>query len=234
MQFIVQPEIFKRFPNMRLAVAVARGIDNQAERPEIADRWQEVWAETGKAAAISGNAQSHPRVKPWRERFSAQGVPGKQFPSSIEAVLRRALRSNAPFSINPLVDFYNTVSLQYIVPAGGFDLAQLHGPLELRLTRSGDTFAALDEDIAQTVPAGEVAYADGHTILTRHFVWRQAKMGLITRDTRSVFLVSEVLGELGSEVAEQVVGALSRGLEEYFGVRPDSSIVDESRPAISW
>jgi DNA/RNA-binding domain of Phe-tRNA-synthetase-like protein len=234
MQFIVQPEIFKRFPNIRLAVAVAHGIDNQAESPEIAARWQEVWAETGKAAAISGNAQSHPRVKPWRERFQAQGVSGKQFPSSIEAMLRRALRSNAPFSINPLVDFYNTVSLQYIVPAGGFDLAQLHGPLELRLTRSGDMFIALDEDVPQGVSVGEVAYADGNTILTRHFVWRQSKIGLITQATQSVFLVSEILGELGSVVAAQVLAALSNGLEQYFGVTPTTFLVDEQQPTILW
>src|SRR5712691_1987692 len=140
MQFLVHPEIFTRFPNMRLAVAMAHGIDNQGKRPEIAARWQEVWAETARGAAIYGNAQSHPRVKPWRERFSAQGVSGKQFPSSIEAVLRRTLKGNTPFSINLLVDFYSTVSLQYIAPAGGFDLAQLHGPLELRLTGSGDMF----------------------------------------------------------------------------------------------
>src|SRR5438093_303859 len=184
MQFIVHPEIFTRFPNMRLAVAIAHDINNQAERPQIAARWQEVWAETASAAAIYGNAQSHPRVKPWRERFSAQGVSGKQFPSSIEGLLRRTLKSNEAFSINPLVDFYNTVSLQYIVPAGGFDLAQLHGPLELRLTRSGDMFIALDEDTAQEVPTGEVAYAVGNTILIRHFVWRQSKIGLITQATQ--------------------------------------------------
>jgi DNA/RNA-binding domain of Phe-tRNA-synthetase-like protein len=35
MQFIVEPEIFDRFPNMCLAVVVAHGIDNQTERPEI-------------------------------------------------------------------------------------------------------------------------------------------------------------------------------------------------------
>ncbi len=40
MQFIVEPEIFDRFPNMCLAVVVAHSIDNQTERPEIEERWQ--------------------------------------------------------------------------------------------------------------------------------------------------------------------------------------------------
>jgi len=232
MQFIVEPEIFDRFPNMCLAVVVAHGIDNQANRPEIKERWQETWAEAAAKAAAYGNAQSHPHVQLWRERFREQGISGKQFPSSIEALLRRALKSNYPFQINPLVDFYNTISLRYIVPAGGFDLDQIHGPLELRLSRSGDTFMALDEDLPQAVPPGEVAYADGQTILTRHFVWRQAKTALITQSTQSVFLVSEVLGELESGPAEKVLNDLSAGLQKYFDVTPSRFLVNKQNSII--
>jgi DNA/RNA-binding domain of Phe-tRNA-synthetase-like protein len=233
MQFNVHPEIFERFAGLNLAVVVAHGIDNEAEQPGVEEKWRKVWAEAEKAA-VYGNAQSHPGVKPWREHFTAMGVSGKQFPSSIEAVLRRALKGGEPFQINPLVDFYNTVSLEHVVPAGGFDLAQIEGPLELRLSRSGDTFMALDEDKPQAVPAGEVAYADGQTILTRHFVWRQASTALIVPATRSVVLVSEVLGELGREVAEQVQSALHGGLETYFHARPISFIVDAHNSTISW
>jgi DNA/RNA-binding domain of Phe-tRNA-synthetase-like protein len=234
MQFIVEPDIFDRFPNMCLAVVVAHGIDNQADRPEIEERWQETWADAAAKAAAYGNAQSHPHVQLWRERFREQGISGKQFPSSIEALLRRALKGNAPIYINPLVDFYNTISSRHIVPAGGFDLDQIHGPLELRLSHSGDTFMALDEDLPQAVPPGEIAYADGQTILTRHFVWRQAKTGLITQSTRSVFLVSEVLGKLESGLAEKVLNDFRAGLQAYFGVTPGSFLVDEQHPTISW
>lgn len=50
-----------------------------------------------------------------------------------------------------------------MVPVGGYDLGQIKGPLELRLTRYGDTFQALDEPYPASVPSGEVAYADGST-----------------------------------------------------------------------
>lgn len=233
MQFIVHPEIFERFPGMRLPVVVAHNLDNQADQPEIGASWQAAWTDAAKAA-VYGNAQSHPHVQPWREHFRAQGISGKEFPSSIEAVLRRALKNSTPFHINALVDFYNTISLRHIVPVGAFDLDQLHGPLELRLTRSGDTFVALDEDTPQAVPVGEVAYANGQTILTRHFVWRQSKVGLITPSTRSVFLVSEVLGELGSEIADQVLNELSSGLQTYFALPSSAFLVNEQQPAISF
>ena len=256
MRFEVAPEIFRFFPGMRIAVAVASGVDNAAPRtqgvPEVDAFWRATWAAVAQNAAAYGNAQSHPRVEPWRERFRAMGVSPKDFPSSIEAMLRRALKGGEPFAINPLVDFYNAVSLRHVVPAGGFDLAEIVGPLELRLSRAGDQFTPLDGGEPVAVPPGEVAYADGTTILTRHFVWRQARTGLIGPKTRSVVLVSEVLGEVGEgagpsdvrgygpaaagreELVEDVLEDLVEGLKRFFRVKAIGWVVDDLAPVVEW
>ncbi|HET8627764.1 MAG TPA: phenylalanine--tRNA ligase beta subunit-related protein [Thermomicrobiales bacterium] len=232
MEFVVEPAIFERFPGLRLAVVVAHGVDNRADRPAAAARWRDAWDAAGREGAQYGNAQSHPRVRRWRERFRAQGISGKEFPSSAEALLRRALKGGEPFAINPLVDFYNSVSLRHAVPAGGFDLDHVAGPLELRLTRPGDHFTALDEDAPLPVPPGEVAYADGQTVLTRHFVWRQARTALITPATRSVFLVSEILGEVGPDVADAVLADLRDGLATLFDITPTyAAVLDADNPS---
>jgi DNA/RNA-binding domain of Phe-tRNA-synthetase-like protein len=234
MQFTVEPEIFQSFPGIRLPVAVAHGVNNELEAPRLAAAWEEAWVEARDEARPYGNAQSHPRVQPWRDHFRAQHVSPKEFPSSIEALLRRTLKGGDPFRINPMVDFYNTVSLHHTAPAGGFDLEQIDGSLELRRTRAGDLFLAMDAEAPLTVPEGEVAYADETTILTRHFVWRQARTGLIGASARSVFLVSEVLGELGPGVAEKVLDEFASGLRAYFAVAPLLFLVDEQQPSIAW
>lgn len=233
MLFIAHSEVFDIFPEMHLAVAVAAGIDNSLQRPGVLAFWRDAWA-GADAAASYGNAQSHPRVAPWRERFRAIGVSPKEFPSSIEALLRRAMKKGEPFSINPLVDFYNSISLRYVVPAGGFDLRQIVGPLELRISREGDEFMALDESEPVPVAPGEVCIADGSTALTRHFVWRQSRVGLITETTTEVFLVSEVLGEVGREVAEAVLSEFKIGLERYFGVSPRIFLLHREENSASW
>ena len=140
MRFTVAPAIFERFPGMRIAVVVATDVDNRPAVPAIDALWREAWVDAGRLADVYGNAQSHPRVRAWRERFRATGVSSKEFPSSIEAMLRRAFKGGEPFVVNPLVDFYNAVSLRHVVPAGGFDLAELGGLLELRLTRPERSF----------------------------------------------------------------------------------------------
>lgn len=237
MRFCVQQEIFERFPDLQIVAVVAHGIDNQVERPEIADRWRDVWT-TAQQASIYGNAQSHPRVRPWREQFQAFGVSGKKHPSSIEAVLRRALKPGSePFFINPLVDFYNTVSLAHVVPAGAFDLDQIDDPLELRLTRSGDTFHALDADEAVEVPPNEMGYVAGSTVLTRHIMWRQSREGLITSETTSLILLSEVLRDFDTpdaRIADVILTEFTAGLRHHFGVESLPFIVNPEQPEIEW
>ncbi len=232
---LVDPEIWRLFPGLRIAVVRASGIDNRAERPPVAAAWREAWSAAG--AIEVANAQSHPRVAPWREALRAAGAPPKKYPAAIESLLRRALKGGEPFAINPLVDFYNAVSLRWIVPAGGFDLGDVEGgtlgvnAVELRPTRAGDRFHQLGGEGEEEVPPGEVAYADGPDVLTRHFVWRQSEKAAIRPESRDVLLMSEILAEVDPEgrLCATVLDDLARGVELHFGVSAERWIVE--RPA---
>lgn len=233
-RFDVEREVLAAFPGIRIVVVHAEGVDNVRPSPEAAERWRAAWA--GAAAAQEhGNAQSHPRVRPWRERMQAVGVPAKKHPTSIEALLRRALKGGEPFSINPLVDFYNSVSLGRVVPAGGFDVAGLEeGRIALRLTRPGDSFRAIGAEAPEEVPPGEIAYTTAADVLTRHLVWRQSERAAIVPETREVFLVSEILGDLPAGALDEVRADLTEGLLACFGVEARSAVVDLSTPSISF
>lgn len=151
------------------------------------------------------------------------------------------MKDKKPFRpINPLVDFYNSISVKHAVTAGAFDIASLktsaaaepdtvgkHPLLELRLTRDGDVFLALDapEGTAPTpVPADELAYVQGNAVLTRHLAWRQAAAGLVTPQTTDVVFMSEIFNESGegadapSALAQSVADDLVKGLKDFFGV----------------
>jgi DNA/RNA-binding domain of Phe-tRNA-synthetase-like protein len=234
MEFAVEPAIFERFPGINIVVLLAMGLINSGVKESVERKSHATWSEAGMAGRAYGNAQSHPRVRLWREAFRGAGVSGKEFPSSVEALLRRALKGEDPVRINPLVDWCNAISLRFTVPVGAFDLAGIHGPIELRLTRPGDTFAALDEGQPQPIPSGEVAYCDGPTVLTRHFVWRQARTALVTESTHSAFVVSEVLGELGRDVVDELVVALVKGLADDFAAFARPFVVDVAHPSVSW
>jgi DNA/RNA-binding domain of Phe-tRNA-synthetase-like protein len=236
-KFVVSPEIFKLYPALRLPVAVAEDVEVAADTAGVEKLWRQAWEEAGQLLPNYRNTQSHPRVAAWRDAMASTGVSGRKFPSSVESLLRRAFKGGEPPSINPLVDFYNSVSLRHVVPAGGFDLALLGDALELRITREADTFRPLDSVSAERVEPGEVAYASGNEILTRHFVWKQSNKGLLGESTRSVFLVCEVLGEVEESadgLAQAILEDLCEGLRRHFGAEPVNFLVEERVPAASW
>jgi DNA/RNA-binding domain of Phe-tRNA-synthetase-like protein len=226
----VEEAVWERFPGMALVVVVGRGIANDRAHAEIQRRWEQAW-EAARSASRYGAAQNHPRIKPWRQALSAIGLSGQKHPSSIEALLRRAMKGQ-PFTVNPLVDLYNSVSLQHLVPIGGFDIGASGEIIELRLTRSGDHFLPLDGTDRVPVSAGEVCYATGSRVLTRHFVWKQSRDRSITRETEHALLVAEILGDVaGSDpsILNLVRRDLTHGLR-LLGGSVHSNVVQRPIP----
>ncbi len=226
MELIIDPEIFERFPGMTIAVAVTDGLDNRQPRPDIDNFWVTAWQDAHVAANEYESAQAHPRVVPWRAQFKAMGLAPRDYRSSIEALMRRARSGGEPFRISPLVDFYNAISLRHVIPVGGFDLDTTGDPIELRNTRDGDTYQALGSDHEEMLPGGEVAYVAGNVTLTRHFVWRQSRAGMVQPETTRLFLVAEVLEPVGRDAAVAIHDDFVSGLDRFFGVQAASFLLD--------
>ena len=231
-RFDVDPQILSLFPGMRLVVAIAHGLDNDREYSDVTAAWELAWLEAGRLDVQ--NAQSHPRVRALREDFKAAGVSMKRFPISIEAMLRRALKGGEPFRINPFVDLYNTLSLRHACPAGAFDPDAIDAPLQLRFTTPYDQFTALGTEAPVNVDAGEIAYACGSTVLTRHFMWRQAREALVDSSTQNVFFVSEIPGLAAKDVAQEMEHDIKWALVQYFGLSCKTFILSADSTAIEW
>src|SRR5919198_1016425 len=123
MDFMIDEVIWTMFPGLRLVVAVGNHLDNEERRPAIEEALQNTQREL-KENWRYANPQVHPSIAAWREAFKVMGVSGKQFAA-----------------INPLVNFYNAMSLRYLVPAGGWDIDNISGSsLFLKLTRGGEPF----------------------------------------------------------------------------------------------
>ena len=186
------------------------------------------------AAQKYANAQAHPRIALYRDALKgAAGVSAKKYPQSHESLLKRLLKEQRPpRAISPAVDFYHSVSVEHVVTAGAFDLAELRKEgaqpsLELRVARvDEDAFVPLDAAPGTApgrVDTREILYAQGPTVLTRHLAWRQSAQALVTEATRDIMFMSEVLHEadVGAEpssLARAVADSLQQGLKTMFGI----------------
>ena len=232
MIFEIHKEIFDHFPGIRVVTVLVDHMPDAADEKAIAKFLDDAWQVAAAAATSHGNAQSHPNIQPWVEAMKAVGVSRKKFPSSIESMVRRAGKSDEPFRIHPIVDFYNAISLKNIVPAGGYDIDDLHDAMSLRMSREGDTFCALDEDAPEPIPAGEVSYTDGSEVITRHFVWKQSRHALLKPETKKILFVSEILAGLPEGTAETVAADFVDGLKTFFGVEAKAVILDSENRSI--
>lgn len=231
MIFSIQKELFDILPDLTIGMVVAMGLDNTRPSKEIEDLLSQTLEEM-KKNFIGDKAQDHPRIKPWRTAFSKLGISGSKFPSSIEAMARRVLKGDPFPRINPLVDLYNAISLKYLVPMGGHDLDTLQGNIYLRFAEGWEPFTPMGGGEKMTVPKGELVYRDDQEVLTRNWVWRQCEKDKATEKTKNIFIPIDVLGEVGKERAEEIIGELSQKIPNYLGGKIFSAILNSQNNSI--
>ncbi|KAK7733903.1 hypothetical protein SLS53_008053 [Cytospora paraplurivora] len=241
-RFSISTEVADLLPHMQVVVVTARGLDNRTANPKVAARVQAVVDKTLATFTANNysNAQSHPRVALYRDTLKkAANVSAKKFPQSNESLLKRLLKDKKPSRpISPVVDFYNSVSIEHAVTAGAFDLSELgakEAPLELRVGNEKDRFVPLDAPDSEPakVDSKEILYVQDNVVLTRHLAWRQSAQALVTENSTDVMFMSEVFneGNVGSEPTEltrSVAQSLQDGLKELFGVDGQVTVLGKS------
>jgi len=129
-----------------------------------------------------------PKVISWREAFKQFGMnPGECRPAH-EALGRRALQGKPLPDINPAVNIGNSLSLRHRLPVGVHPLDDVESTMELRVARGDETFVAFGSDKLEQPRVGEVIFADGNSVISRCWVWRQAKCSVTLPITRAIVI----------------------------------------------
>lgn len=222
MKYSIAPAVLDAFPGYVRGVVVARGCRNTELHTDLAALLRRAEAEVRANSAL-GNPALHPAIAAWRLAFGRFGATPSKFPSSVEAIVKRARRGDSLPYVNDLVAVGTYVTLKHLLPTGGHDLAQAVGDLMLRFARGDEDFVPLGSTEVEHPEAGEVIFADAGKVLCRRWTWRQAdadKMTLETRDLEmnvdglppaSVAGVRLAMGEC-AELLRRVCGAETREL----------------------
>jgi DNA/RNA-binding domain of Phe-tRNA-synthetase-like protein len=208
----VDREVAGAFPDYRALVVVARGVANHPS----SDASRRLLAEAAERArtALAGRAPSAlPEIAAWRAAFSRFGAKPSRFPSSAEALLKRAARGEDPPAINALVDCYNAVSLAHRLPIGGEDMDRVVGDVALRFATGEERFDLAGPDGEPTPPAhGEVVWADAESVTCRCWNWRQGIRTRLTEGTVNAYFLLETLAPAGRPELEAAAGELEANL----------------------
>lgn len=213
----VEERIFGRFPGVLVGCVEARGLDNHTPRPELVAALRRA-ERSARGRLASASLAEHERIAPWREAYRSFGAKPSKFRSSLEALLRRVLAGEEVPSINPLVDLYNRVSLDHLLPAGGEDLGAVVGTVRLRFAGEDEPAVELLGDPEPKPPEpGEVIYADELGAICRRWNWREAVRTRLTADTRDALLVLEALPPAGPAELNAALADLTASIEAHLG-----------------
>jgi len=207
MNFSIDERLFALFPSLKIGVLICE-IDNT----KYGEDALEAVLEDIRTHFPYEKPQDHPHIKVWREAFGKLGISASKYYSSIESLLRRALKGGPFPRINPIVDLYNAISLKYLVPMGGHAIPPLEGNISLCFAEGGEPFVPMDSGETEVADKGEVIYKDEKEVLTRRWVWRQCHKDKVTADTKSIFIPIDVMEGLSEGLCEEII----RDFQESF------------------
>lgn len=227
-------ELVPRFPQFRVAVAVAEGLQLRAARPEALDRLIAGREEAARARWSGAELSEIPGVAAWRAAYKGFGIKKTSYRSSVERLVKRVKAGERLPAVNTLVDIYNTVSLSHVFCCGADDLDRVAPPLAFRFSRPGDSFvdmgAETGEDPNDPPKEGEVVYADSKHVLCRRWNWRQdARTGIAEATRRAVVTIqANGWGDLDAAVDD-----LKQLAGEFCGATVRVAVADAERPRIA-
>ncbi len=181
----IADEVFARFPEYRRGVVLAYDVRNGASTMGLVKMLRDVEKAARERLHVD-TLTAEPRLASWREAFRQLGYKPGDFRPSIEALLRRVLRGQELPSINALVDIGNIVSLRHLLPVGGHAIDGLTGDIALRPASGAEEFVAFGSDEMEHPAPGEFVFAEGDKVLTRRWIWRQAKHTLTLPETTAI------------------------------------------------
>jgi len=210
----ITSDVYQLIPNMIILTGIVE--IGKPDTTAIKNYLQESWKKLGAEIQIHG-LKTHPFISQWRAALQQAGISMKNFPLSIEAIAKRAASINTPFSINPIVDTYNALSMDLALPFGAYDGDQMNGGLQLRTSAGGELFYTLGSNSSEETLEQEIVYSDTVHILTRQFLWRQAEQGKITPQTKRLVFVCELLEEMGEEILQRAQELIPQKFKTLLG-----------------
>lgn len=233
-KFIADPSFWEIFPEAQLNVLIVKGIaDNQGKEndPYLLDLLSN-GKEAAKKFLHEETFSQNPVIAEWRGAFS-QFKTKKGARSSIEALLKRVSQDRDFQPINPLVDIYNSISLEFAVPCGGEDLQKIVGDIHLGQAAGGEAFLPLGAEVDAPALPGEIIYYDEAGAICRCLNWREAQRTMLTEETKDVIFFMESINAEQAERANQAMQELKKRITEYFKIEGLDFVVDAENSEVN-
>jgi DNA/RNA-binding domain of Phe-tRNA-synthetase-like protein len=223
---IIDPRVAALAPDFR-AVSIVMEVG----APLIASAAESALQQAARTVGENGPAWAPQHLAAWAQVFQKFGAKPQRTPCSAEALRKRFLRDGALPRVNPVVDLYNAISLQYAIPVGGENLDAYAGVPRLTLADGTEAFDTMKDGApaVEAPDAGEVVWRDDRGVTCRRWNWRQGVRTRLDPDARRMWFILESLGAMPMEALEEARDKLVAGLQAMSsGARIDAVLIAAS------
>jgi len=217
------PSLFSKYPGyVRGLVVVRRAVNIESPIDEVL-RMLLGAQKTIRQRTDLDPIAAHPHIAAWREAYRAFGAKPTEYPSSIEALVKRVRRGDDVPYINTLAAIGNSVSLRYLVPIGGhaIDVMSPDGELRLGFATGVEEFTPIGNGPIEQPESGEVIFTYNTTmVLCRRWTWRQGEFSKLRRTTTAAVINVDGLPPVTRAAVEAISNDLATLAGLYCGNAP--------------
>ncbi|PJH89579.1 MULTISPECIES: B3/B4 domain-containing protein [Pseudomonas] len=193
--------------------------------PEVA---QSALDRACKAVQEGGPSWGDAHLAAWAETFRKFGAKPQRTPCSAEALRKRVLRDGSLPSLDPIVDLYNAISIEYAIPVGGENIEAYVGSPRLVVADGTEPFDTMKEGAPafEYPDPGEFVWRDDKGVTCRRWNWRQGVRTRLGADAKSMWFILESLPAMPLEALTEAGDKLIEGLQQMMpGVQIESSLI---------
>lgn len=197
-KIIIDQEFWDLFPDVEIAVMTAHNVDNN--NANVPDDLIQNANEIAKKWVPDDPISANPVVKAWRDAYRKFKTK-KGARNAVENLLKRAKNNKGVGNINPVVDTYNSVSLEYAFPIAAEDLDKIVGDVHLTVAKGG-----------------EVVYRDEKDIISRCWAWRDSARVADTDSTKNLLFYMENIQPDRKDDHVAAAKALETRFHDYLNI----------------
>ncbi len=231
-KFIIENDFFQVFPEAKIGVIVAKGINNEATDDEKYEKLLRASEKEVNKYLLDVQFSNNRVISIWRDAFKKFKTK-KGARSSIEAMLKRVSKGNKIGNINPLVDIYNSISLKYALPCGGEDINAFVGDMKLTKAIGDESFITYGSDKSEPPYENEIIYKDDAGAVCRCFNWRESVRTMLVEETENAFLCIENLDSDRENEFKDALEELKELIQNNLGGKLEVKILDIDNPEIN-
>ena len=218
MKLLIDEAIRKSYPDLRIGVVIANGIDNYEYKNDIEEFCKSIFIGFSNKFDSHKDLESLKNIIAWRNIYRSFGINPKKKKPTAESLLSRVIKSSFIPHISPAVDVYLCAETLHYLPIGGYDLSRINGNIVLRYAISGEQFLGVGSDEPEETIEGEVVYADDDRILTRCWNYKDCDYSKISNNTKDIALFIEgAVSDIYDDEIMETASFVARNLSKYCG-----------------